>query len=104
MKKILIPALLCLTFAAGCTCENTIRRRADVLVIGGTTSGTTAAIAAARQGVQTLVVEETPMLGSRPRAYAPRTAISTCRRVCGTSSATTCGSVTAVSARCGRAG
>ena len=32
MKKILIPALLCLTFAAGCTCENTIRRRADVLV------------------------------------------------------------------------
>ena len=40
----------------------------------------------------------------RPRAYAPRTAISTCRRVCGTSSATTCGSVTAVSARCGRAG
>ena len=63
MKKILIPALLCLTLAAGCTCENTIRRRADVLVIGGTTSGTTAAIAAARQGVQTLVVEETPMLG-----------------------------------------
>ena len=42
MKKILIPALLCLTFAAGCTCENTIRRRADVLVIGGTTSGTNA--------------------------------------------------------------
>lgn len=34
-----------------------------MLVIGGTTSGTTAAIAAARQGVQTLVVEETPMLG-----------------------------------------
>ena len=30
MKKILIPALLCLTFAAGCTCENTIRRRARV--------------------------------------------------------------------------
>ena len=59
MKKILIPALLCLTFAAGCTCENTIRRRADVLVIGGTTSGTTAAIAAARQGVQTLVLDQT---------------------------------------------
>ena len=30
MKKILIPALLCLTLAAGCTCENTIRRRADM--------------------------------------------------------------------------
>ena len=59
MKKILIPALLCLTLAAGCTCENTIRRRADVLVIGGTTSGTTAAIAAARQGVQTLVLDQT---------------------------------------------
>ena len=44
MKKILIPALLCLTLAAGCTCENTIRRRADVLVIGGTNSPTNAAL------------------------------------------------------------
>ncbi len=41
----------------------TIRRTVDVLVIGGTTSGTSAAIAAARQGAATLVVEPTPMLG-----------------------------------------
>lgn len=41
----------------------TMRRTVDVLVIGGTTSGTAAAIAAARQGVSTLVVEPTPMLG-----------------------------------------
>lgn len=63
MKRLLFPALLCLCFAAGCHNDNTIRRRTDVLVIGGTTSGTTAAIAAARQGVRTLVVEQTPMLG-----------------------------------------
>ena len=41
----------------------TIRRTVDVLVIGGTTSGTSAAIAAARQGAATLIVEPTPMLG-----------------------------------------
>ena len=41
----------------------TIRRTGDVLVIGGTTSGTSAAIAAARQGAATLIVEPTPMLG-----------------------------------------
>lgn len=41
----------------------TIRRTVDVLVIGATTSGTTAAIASARQGVSTLVVEPTSMLG-----------------------------------------
>ncbi|MDR2147209.1 MAG: FAD-dependent oxidoreductase [Tannerella sp.] len=35
----------------------------DVLVIGGTTSGTSAGIASARQGVKTLIVEETPWLG-----------------------------------------
>ncbi|MDR3261799.1 MAG: FAD-dependent oxidoreductase [Tannerella sp.] len=35
----------------------------DVLVIGGTTGGTSAGIAAARQGVKTLIVEETPWLG-----------------------------------------
>lgn len=40
-----------------------MRRTVDVLVIGGTTSGTSAAIASARQGVRTLVVEPTPMLG-----------------------------------------
>lgn len=44
-------------------CTTTTHRTVDVLVIGGTTSGTSAAIAAARQGVTTLVVEPTPMLG-----------------------------------------
>ena len=35
----------------------------DVLVVGGGTGGTAAAIQAARQGVQTLLVSETPWLG-----------------------------------------
>ena len=35
----------------------------DVLVIGGSTSGTSAAISAARQGVKVIVVESSPMLG-----------------------------------------
>lgn len=35
----------------------------DILVIGGTTSGTSAGISAARQGVKTFIVEETPWLG-----------------------------------------
>ena len=38
-------------------------REIDVLVIGGTTSGISAGIQAARMGVKTLVVEETPWLG-----------------------------------------
>lgn len=46
--------------AAGCCGEH---REVDVLVIGASTSGTAAAVAAARQGVSTLVVEPTPMLG-----------------------------------------
>jgi hypothetical protein len=35
----------------------------DILVIGGTTGGTSAGITAAREGVKTLIVEETPWLG-----------------------------------------
>ncbi len=41
----------------------TSRRNVDVLVVGGTTSGTAAALASARCGAATLVVESTPMLG-----------------------------------------
>lgn len=44
-------------------CGKTRRRTVDVLVIGGTTSGTAAALSAARQGVSTLLAEPTPMLG-----------------------------------------
>lgn len=66
MKHItnLVAALLAGAAIFGMTaCSTTARRTVDVLVIGGTTSGTSAAIAAARQGVRTLVVEPTPMLG-----------------------------------------
>ena len=66
MKHItnLVAALLAGAAILGFTaCSTTTRRTVDVLVIGGTTSGTSAAIAAARQGVRTLVVEPTPMLG-----------------------------------------
>ncbi|MDR0507204.1 MAG: FAD-dependent oxidoreductase [Dysgonamonadaceae bacterium] len=38
-------------------------RTTDVLVIGGTTSGTSAGIQSARLGINTLIVEETPWLG-----------------------------------------
>lgn len=44
-------------------CGKTRRRTVDVLVIGGTTSGTAAALSAAQQGVSTLLAEPTPMLG-----------------------------------------
>ena len=44
-------------------CRNIPVKEVDVLVIGGTTSGTSAGIQAARMGVKTLIVEETPWLG-----------------------------------------
>lgn len=37
--------------------------KTDVLIIGGSTSGTTAGIQSARMGVKTIIVEETPWLG-----------------------------------------
>jgi hypothetical protein len=43
--------------------QNNTKKNIDVLVIGGSTSGTSAGIAAARLGVKTLIVEETPWLG-----------------------------------------
>lgn len=61
MKRLLISLLAGLA-AAGCA-GGAADCRTDVLVIGGTTSGTTAAIASARMGVRTLIVEQTPMLG-----------------------------------------
>lgn len=58
--NLLAAALFAVVQMSGCGVE---RRDVDVLVIGASTSGTAAAIAAARQGVTTLVVEPTPMLG-----------------------------------------
>lgn len=49
-----------------CGCRNNgqvSKKAVDVLIIGGTTSGTAAGISAAREGVHTLIVEETPWLG-----------------------------------------
>jgi len=44
-------------------CHSIPAKEVDVLVIGGTTGGTSAGIQAARLGVKTLIVEETPWLG-----------------------------------------
>jgi hypothetical protein len=43
--------------------QNNTKKEVDVLIIGGSTSGTSAGIAAARLGVKTLIVEETPWIG-----------------------------------------
>jgi FAD dependent oxidoreductase len=43
--------------------QNTTKKEVDVLIIGGSTSGTSAGITAARLGVKTLIVEETPWIG-----------------------------------------
>jgi len=45
------------------SCGDIPTQEVDVLVIGGSTSGTSAGIQAARMGVKTLIVEETPWLG-----------------------------------------
>ena len=82
----------------------TIRRTVDVLVIGGTTSGTSAAIAAARQGAATLIVEPTPMLGGMFSAQGVPTVTTTCPRGCGTNFARLCAPITAGPKRLPRAG
>lgn len=43
--------------------QNVTKKSIDVLIIGGSTSGTSAGIAAARLGVKTLIIEETPWIG-----------------------------------------
>lgn len=53
--------LLFAVFASAC--QSASSQKVDVLVIGGTTSGASAGIQAARSGVKTLIVEETPWLG-----------------------------------------
>lgn len=51
-----------IVFTTSCTFGN-LDLSTEVLVIGGTTSGTTAGIQCARSGVETIIVEETPWLG-----------------------------------------
>lgn len=43
--------------------QNVTKKNIDVLIIGASTSGTSAGITAARLGVKTLIVEETPWIG-----------------------------------------
>ena len=56
MKRIL---LLIATLALAMSCTQNV----DVLIVGGGASGTAAGVQAARCGVNTLIVEETPWLG-----------------------------------------
>lgn len=61
MYKIITQLLLLITIVTQAAIANTTYT--DVLVMGGGTAGTAAAIQAARQGVQVLIIEPTPMLG-----------------------------------------
>jgi len=65
MRKIITPLLI---FFSTHSFAQTYTTR--VLVAGGTTGGTAAAIQCARQGVQTIIVEPTPMLGGMLTAAA----------------------------------
>lgn len=66
-KAVLLSYIFILVFSISViSCKNTQSKKeitTDILVIGGTTSGTSAGISAARKGVKTLIVEETPWLG-----------------------------------------
>lgn len=62
-----ITALLFVAFAMPCSAQNVTTQ---VLVVGGTAGGTTAGLQCARQGVQTVIVEQTPMLGGMLTAAA----------------------------------
>lgn len=60
----LFLAFSVILFFASCSKQIACQQKTvDVLVIGGTTSGTSAGIASAREGVSTLIVEESPWLG-----------------------------------------
>lgn len=60
MKKILLFVLYIGIFSQVNAQKS---QQTDVLIIGGSTSGTMAAIQSARMGVKTIIVEETPWLG-----------------------------------------
>ena len=57
-----INILLFFIFLTGYS-QNTTKKNVDVLIIGASTSGTSAGITAARLGVNTLIVEENPWIG-----------------------------------------
>ena len=57
-----INILLFFLFLSGYA-QNFTKKNIDVLIIGASTSGTAAGITAARLGVNTLIVEETPWIG-----------------------------------------
>ena len=57
-----INILLFFIFLTGYS-QNITKKNIDVLIIGASTSGTSAGITAARLGVSTLIVEETPWIG-----------------------------------------
>ncbi|MFN6374408.1 MAG: FAD-dependent oxidoreductase [Chitinophagia bacterium] len=62
MHKIILHTIFCLSaFVLSCSTAEEIKT--DILVIGGSASGTTAAIQSARMGVSTMLVEETQWLG-----------------------------------------
>lgn len=60
MGKVILQYILIFLFGAT-QAQNLIKT--DVLIIGGSTSGTMAGIQSARMGVKTIIVEETPWLG-----------------------------------------
>ena len=64
MKKILISTgILSLISSAACLSATVVP--VDVLVVGGGTGGVTAAMAAAQNGAQTVLIEETPWIGGQ---------------------------------------
>lgn len=60
MGKVILQYILIFLFGAT-QAQNLIKT--DVLIIGGSTSGTMAGIQSARMGVKTMIIEETPWLG-----------------------------------------
>jgi hypothetical protein len=65
MRSIIIKSVICFfpVLFLFISCSGDKELEADVLVIGGTTSGISAGIQSARLGVETLIIEETEWLG-----------------------------------------
>lgn len=59
--NIVLSFMICFAFAS--LNAQIIEKKVDVLILGGSTSGTSAGISAARLGAKTLIVEETPWIG-----------------------------------------